>query len=240
MHCSFRRFSRRTPLVRLKRAAHGYRPDGTSRRAAMAAESNDLPFCHRAYDCGSDRRDLARDWPFVLVAIVGNHLLLGVAGLLPRNSLWADWWRLPDRSAARREIALPVDDGPDPQVTPPVLDVSTTTMLKQPFFASGTRPCSIRTSVARSCARPLHRKSQPKPFLPICSVRTTTHCTRRRSRPGNRSFAHWRTTTLLSPCGRIAQRLLDPVLARRGLHLVSWIRRGFDTREIGQMSSIAG
>src|SRR5690606_24825909 len=57
-------------------------------------------------------------------AVVLDHLALTLAGLCPRCSLLGpNIVRLPE--AAQREgwVAITLDDGPDPQVTPGVLDI---------------------------------------------------------------------------------------------------------------------
>src|SRR5512139_4028402 len=63
-------------------------------------------------------------WPGARGAVAANHAALTLAGLLPRSTLLGpNLTRLPEASAARREIALTFDDGPDPEVTPRVLDL---------------------------------------------------------------------------------------------------------------------
>ena len=63
-------------------------------------------------------------WPLALGAVVINQIMLTVAGLLPRSTvLGANLNRLTPAAIARREIILTIDDGPDPEVTPRVLDL---------------------------------------------------------------------------------------------------------------------
>ena len=63
-------------------------------------------------------------WPAVLVMLIANHALLTAAGLWPRSDwLGPNWTRLPAAAAARGCIALTLDDGPEPRVTPQVLDM---------------------------------------------------------------------------------------------------------------------
>jgi len=62
-------------------------------------------------------------WPWVLGAVVANHAGITAAGLWPRSTLLGpNITRLPATAAARNEVALTFDDGPDPDVTPRVLD----------------------------------------------------------------------------------------------------------------------
>src|SRR3977135_4128407 len=56
-----------------------------------------------------------RDWPWAIGAVAANHGVLAAAGLWPRSTLLGpNWIRLPAQSAARGEVALTIDDGPDP------------------------------------------------------------------------------------------------------------------------------
>src|SRR5271166_1482903 len=63
-----------------------------------------------------------RDWPWALGAVLANHAVLTAAGLWPKSQLLGpNWIRLPARGGGRGEVAITIDDGPDPQVTPQVL-----------------------------------------------------------------------------------------------------------------------
>ena len=63
-------------------------------------------------------------WPLWGGALVADHAAAAVAGLLPRSRLLgANLTRLPQEAAERGEVALTFDDGPDPAVTPHVLDL---------------------------------------------------------------------------------------------------------------------
>src|SRR5712672_1613840 len=62
-----------------------------------------------------------RWWPVSLAMIVVNHLILAVAGLWPRSTLLGpNLRRLSARAAAAGQVALTIDDGPDPLITPQV------------------------------------------------------------------------------------------------------------------------
>src|SRR5438552_3255123 len=75
------------------------------------------------------------DWRWPVAAIIGNHLLLTVIGLVPRSRmLGPNWTRLPDAASARNEIAITIDDGPDPDVTPKVLDLLERHRVTATFF----------------------------------------------------------------------------------------------------------
>src|SRR5262245_55576829 len=63
-------------------------------------------------------------WPWVLATLIADHLVLTAAGLWPRSKLLGpNWTRLPASVAAAGAIAITIDDGPDPVITPRVLDL---------------------------------------------------------------------------------------------------------------------
>src|SRR4051812_392286 len=60
-------------------------------------------------------------WPWALGAVALDHVLLAAVGLWPRSTLLgANWTRLP-QAAAIGSVAITIDDGPDPDITPRVL-----------------------------------------------------------------------------------------------------------------------
>src|SRR5882757_606386 len=60
---------------------------------------------------------IPQHWRLLLALLIGNHLLLCAAVLWPRGRwLGANLTRLPPAAAARGEIALTLDDGPDPAI----------------------------------------------------------------------------------------------------------------------------
>lgn len=171
-------------------------------------------------------------WRWLLAAFIANHLLLTAGGLWPRSTwLGLNWIRLPAPAAARGEIALTIDDGPDPEVTPQVLDLLDRHGVKATFFCIGERaarhPDLCRQIVARGHAVENHSQHHRHNFSLL----------------GPRGFGREITAaqqTLETITGRTPQffrapaglrnPFLDPVLARLGLQLASWTRRGFDTR----------
>ena len=87
-------------------------------------------------------------------AVIANHLAITLLGLLPRSrALGENWTQLPAKAMARREIALTLDDGPDPDVTPRVLDLLDRHGVKATFFCIGRKaqqyPDLCREIVAR-------------------------------------------------------------------------------------------
>jgi len=102
-----------------------------------------------------------RAWPWWLAAIFANHAVFTVAGLLPRTSLLGpNWTRLPAGARNADAIALTIDDGPDPVVTPQVLDLLDALGVHATFFCIGEKarryPQLAREIVARGHALENH------------------------------------------------------------------------------------
>jgi peptidoglycan/xylan/chitin deacetylase (PgdA/CDA1 family) len=172
-------------------------------------------------------------WPWALGSVVLNHVGLTAAGLWPRSALLGPNVRsLPAAAVARREFALTLDDGPDPEVTPAALDLLDEASVRATFFVIAQRAAQ-HAGLVREIVRRGHD--------------VQNHSLRHRhdfSMRGPRALAQeiGSAQALLAdltgqaphcfraPAG-LRNPLLDPVLHRLGLHLVSWTRRGFDTRE---------
>lgn len=172
-------------------------------------------------------------WPQLLAIIIGNHGVLAALGLWPRSSLLgSNWVRLPAAAAARGEIALTIDDGPDPLVTPQVLDILERYGARATFFCIGERALQhadlCRAIVERGHAVENHSQRHRHTF----SLRGYAALRR------EIETAQHTLTALTSeppqffraPAG-LRNPLLDPVLARCNLQLATWTRRGFDTIE---------
>lgn len=172
-------------------------------------------------------------WPWALGAVVLNHVLITAAGLWPRASLLGpNITRLPASAAARREVALTIDDGPDPDVTPAVLDQLHRAGARATFFCIAERAARHPALVAEILARGhsvqnhshVHRHNfsllGPRGFEAEIS----------RAQAQLQALTGQRPRFFRAPAG-LRNPFLQPVLARHGLVLTSWTRRGFDTRE---------
>ena len=171
-------------------------------------------------------------WRWALTAVLANHVLLTLLGLWPRSQwLGANWTQLPAAASARGEIALTIDDGPDPLVTTQVLEILDRHAVKATFFCIGEKaaryPDLCREIVRRGHAVENHSQHHRNGFalmgyagimreLKTAQVTLTT-------------ITDQRPQFFRAPAG-IRNPLLDSVLARLGLQLVSWSVRGFDTR----------
>src|SRR5260370_42646728 len=93
-------------------------------------------------------------WRMAAAALVGNHTLLAGAGLWPRSRLLGPNLRRFSGAAARRgEVALTFDDGPDPRVTPAVLDCLERYGVRASFFCIGRRAETHPELVAETVQR---------------------------------------------------------------------------------------
>lgn len=172
-------------------------------------------------------------WAWALAALVANHAVLTAVGLWPRSTaLGENLVRLPQAAATRGEVALTIDDGPDPEVTPAVLDLLDAAGARATFFCIAER-AERHPQLVREIVRRGH------------SVQNHTHGhSHRFSLLGPRGFAReieaaQRVLAGLTgeaprffraPAG-LRNPFLAPVLHRLGLTLASWTRRGYDTRE---------
>lgn len=172
-------------------------------------------------------------WPWWLAAIVANHAVFTIAGLLPRTSLLGpNWTRLPAAPRNADAIALTIDDGPDPVVTPQVLDLLDTLGVRATFFCIGSKaqryPELTREIVARGHALENHSQVHVHTF----SV-TFPGALRREIDAAQRTFealSGERPMFFRAPAG-LRNLFLEPVLQKLDLRLAAWTRRGYDTRE---------
>ena len=171
-------------------------------------------------------------WPWTLGVVCINHLILTIAGLLPRSTLLGlNIVRLPREAALRGEVAITIDDGPDPEVTPQVLDILDRHHAKATFFCIGKLallyPELCREIVRRGHAVENHSLSHNWYFSlldPWSTHREVRGAQILLGEITGQSPAFFRATAgLRNPA-------LDPVLAHLGLRLCSWSKRGFDTR----------
>lgn len=171
-------------------------------------------------------------WPWALAVVVANHALLAGVGLWPRSHwLGPNWSRLPAAAAARSEFALTIDDGPDPQVTPQVLDLLDRYGARATFFCIGDKaaryPELCREIVRRGHAVENHSQHHRHHF----SVMGPRGMTReiQAAQDTLTAITGQRPLFFRAPAG-LRNPFLDPLLTRMDLRLASWSVRGFDTR----------
>jgi len=179
-------------------------------------------------------------WGTVLAAVAANHAVLFGASLAPRSRLLGpNLTRLPDAAVSRAEIAITFDDGPDPEVTPRVLDALDRAGARGTFFCVGRRaqahPGLVREIARRGHAVENHSQDHSTAFGwygPARLRREIAAAQAALATLAGRAPAFFR-----APFG-VRNPFVDPVLARLGLAYVSWTRRGYDTVD-GDASRVA-
>ena len=203
-----------------------------------------------ALNLGAAALVLARPavWPWAVSAVVADHLLLATAGLWPRSHLLGpNWTHLPaaqpngaraawppiDTPAAALawgSIAITIDDGPDPEVTPRVLELLDEHDARATFFCIGERvarhPALARAIVERRHEIGNHTYRHPMSFSLLGPRGMAEEIARAQEVIGAATGSVARF--FRAPAG-LRNPFLEPVLARANLQLVSWTRRGFDT-----------
>ncbi|HEX8756888.1 MAG TPA: polysaccharide deacetylase family protein [Steroidobacteraceae bacterium] len=170
-------------------------------------------------------------WPWALGAVLADHALLVAAGLTPRCGLLGpNWTRLPTAAACQRELAITIDDGPDPRVTPRVLDLLDERKAKATFFCIGERVQRhaelAREMVRRGHSVENHSHRHLSYFSMLGPRGILAEIERAQDTIGITTGQH--PLFFRAPAG-LRSPFLDPVLSRLGLRLASWTRRGFDT-----------
>lgn len=168
-------------------------------------------------------------WPAPVSALVLNHLAIAWASMWPRSRLLgANMTRLAEPAAGL--VALTFDDGPDPEVTPAVLDLLDRQEARASFFFVGKKveahPALAAEVVARGHTVENHSYSHPHTFAfrgPAALEREVRCAQEAITQATGRPPRYFR-----APAG-IRNLWLEPCLRRSGLALVSWTRRGFDT-----------
>ncbi|MEO9101388.1 MAG: polysaccharide deacetylase family protein [Burkholderiaceae bacterium] len=169
-------------------------------------------------------------WPWTIAAVATNHALLTASGLWPRSRwLGPNLLRLPPSAGAC--IAITIDDGPDPAVTPAVLDLLEQRGVHATFFCIGER-VRAHGALAREMVRCGHQiENHSHRHAHHFSLSGPQSLQRELNDAQNAiSDVTGRLPVLFRAPAGLRNPLLEPVLARLGLHLTSWTRRGFDTR----------
>ena len=172
-------------------------------------------------------------WPVWLGWVVANHVILATAGLWPRSRLLGpNLTRLPPEAAARGEVALTFDDGPDPLVTPQVLAQLDAAGARATFFCVGDQlrrhPDLARDIVRRGHHIENHTDTHPNLFAAMGWRRMAQQVA------GGQAAVEavtGRAPRFFRAVAGLRNPWLDPILARQGLRLAAWTRRGYDTRE---------
>ena len=172
-----------------------------------------------------------RTWPWALGAVAANHVVLAAAGLWPRSQLLGpNLTRLPLGNAVTGDIAITIDDGPEPTVTPQVLAALARHRAHATFFCVGDkiqRFPELAQEIVRQghdienhSQRHRHNFSLLGPGGMSAEISSAQDSILRATGTRPRFFR--------APAG-LRNPFLDPILAHLQLRLASWTRRGFDT-----------
>jgi peptidoglycan-N-acetylglucosamine deacetylase len=192
-----------------------------------------LLYASAAIHLGAAGAALARPplWPWALAAVAANHAALAAAGLWPRSQLLGpNWTRLPGLAGVSVGVAVTIDDGPDPDVTPQVLSQLDEHRARATFFCVGERVlrhADLAKEIVRRghdienhSQRHRHHFSLMGPGGMSDEISRAQDSIARVTGSSPRFFR--------APAG-LRNPFLDPVLVRLQLRLASWTRRGFDT-----------
>ncbi|MEO8716949.1 MAG: polysaccharide deacetylase family protein [Burkholderiales bacterium] len=171
-------------------------------------------------------------WPWALGAIAANQAAIMAGVLLPRSRLLGpNWTRLPASAAARGEVALSLDDGPDPEVTPRVLEQLAQRGARATFFCIGEcaarYPGLVRAIAAAGHAVENHSLRHRHNFAFLGPRRYLQEIGA--AQAALAALTGVAPRFFRAPAG-LRNPFLDYALTRLGLQLVSWTRRGYDTR----------
>jgi peptidoglycan/xylan/chitin deacetylase (PgdA/CDA1 family) len=170
-------------------------------------------------------------WPWAVGALVLDHVALAAAGLWPRSQLLgSNWTRLPARAAGEGAVAITIDDGPDPDVTPLVLELLEREGAHATFFCVGERvlrnPDLAREMVRRGHCIENHSQRHRHNFSLLGPRGMRAEIAR--AQDAIQATVGVRPQFFRAPAG-LRNPFLDPLLTRMNLQLASWTRRGFDT-----------
>jgi peptidoglycan-N-acetylglucosamine deacetylase len=170
-------------------------------------------------------------WPWAVGALVINHVALAAAGLWPRSQLLgSNWIRLPPQAAGEGAVAITIDDGPDPDVTPFVLELLEREGAHATFFCVGERvlrnPDLAREMVRRGHCIENHSQRHRHNFSLLGPRGMRAEIAG--AQDAIQATIGVRPQFFRAPAG-LRNPFLDPLLTRMNLQLASWTRRGFDT-----------
>jgi peptidoglycan/xylan/chitin deacetylase (PgdA/CDA1 family) len=169
-------------------------------------------------------------WHWVAATLVANHAVLFGNSLAPCSRLLGpNMVRLPAAAARRNEIALTFDDGPDPEVTPRVLDILDTHGARASFFCIGERARAF-PAVAREIVRRGHSVENHSLHHSTCFGWYGLAKLKNELRVAQAVLGEitGRAPEFFRAPFGMRNPLLDPALAGCGLWYVSWTRRAFD------------
>ena len=174
---------------------------------------------------------IPRNWPLSLGLVAANHLLLTALGLWPRSTLLGpNHTRLSASATSARQVAITIDDGPDPEVTPLVLDLLDRHAGKATFFCVGRRVAEHAALAREIVSRGHQIENHTQRHLHSFSLLGPKGMAREiaQAQETITAVTGVRPRYFRAPAG-LRNPFLDFILVKQHLQLVSWTRRGFDT-----------
>lgn len=172
-------------------------------------------------------------WWMAAATVLFSQLMLMAAGLWPRSTcLGTNLVRLPAAAAQRGEVAITIDDGPDPEVTPQVLAILAQHGAHATFFCIGER-AAAHPELCRRIVAAGHRIENHGARHPTLLSLSGPAGWRREILQGHGTLEKitGQAPRFYRAVAGLRNPFLDPVLHGSGLQLATWTRRGFDTRE---------
>ena len=167
-------------------------------------------------------------WPWSLALVIANHGVLVYGSLLPRSRLLGpNLTRLPPGAG---RVAVTIDDGPDPQVTPAVLELLARHGARATFFCVGER-VARHPELARRITGEGHEIGNHTEHHRYVFSLFGPNAMRREIARAQASIAAACAVVprfFRAPAG-LRNPFLQPCLTEQGLELTSWTRRGYDT-----------
>lgn len=170
-------------------------------------------------------------WHWALGAVLLNYLCLTAGVMWPKSRLLGpNMTHLPGIAAGRREITITFDDGPDPELTPLVLELLDQYGAKASFFCIASKvsahPELAREIIKRGHSLENHTNSHPYTFAffgPRGILREVESAQATISAVTGVTPMFFRAPMGFRP------PFLAPAIERSGLCCTTWTRRGFDT-----------
>jgi peptidoglycan/xylan/chitin deacetylase (PgdA/CDA1 family) len=174
-----------------------------------------------------------QEWRWAAALVVLSQLMLMAASLWPRSTcLGANLVSLPTAAIQRAEMAITIDDGPDPNVTPQVLDILAQHGAQATFFCIGERAAAHPELCRRMLAAGHGIENHGARHPTLCALSGPAGW-RREIEDGQHILQRitGQTPRFYRAVAGLRNPFLAPVLHTLGLQLATWTRRGFDTRE---------
>lgn len=171
-------------------------------------------------------------WLYALIIVFGDHAILVAQGLWPRSRwLGVNISQVP-LAKADNAVFITIDDGPCPVVTPQVLQILAQYDAKATFFCIGKKvkqyPDLVKAIVSEGHKVENHSMAHKYSFSLWGADKIYQDV--QEAQTVIRSVTNVTPRYFRAPAG-LRNIFLDFVLQKLKLRLVSWTRRGFDTRQ---------